>query len=101
MNVTLSLPNDLAAVVKTHPEIKWTQVMREAVAAKAERMMKVRLLEKYLDHEPFTDDEIAWMDEHDWHPVDERELKPEFSRELAKRSKGRFVKAKSVEDLFA
>lgn len=38
VNVTLSVPQELYALMKKHPEIKWTEIMRRAVADLAEKI---------------------------------------------------------------
>ncbi|MBI5037033.1 hypothetical protein HZC09_06865 [Candidatus Micrarchaeota archaeon] len=40
VNVTLSVPQELYALMKKHPEIKWTEVMRRAAADFAEKVEK-------------------------------------------------------------
>lgn len=37
-------------------------------------------------------EELKWLDTHDWHPVDERELKKSLAVELEKIRKGRLKK---------
>jgi len=40
VNMTLAIPKELHAVMKTHPEIKWTHVARAALEEKAEFLKK-------------------------------------------------------------
>jgi hypothetical protein len=68
---------------------------------KDETQMKLQLIQKYAGRIPFTKTEEEWMDEYDWHPVDERAFKPEFIKELVELDKhSKVVKAKNVKDLF-
>ncbi|MEW6328845.1 MAG: hypothetical protein AB1468_01880, partial [Candidatus Micrarchaeota archaeon] len=98
-NMTLGLPPEVEEEIKRHPEIKWTHVAREALIEKAERMRKLDILEKYLDKNEFSDEDLRWMEEHDWHPVDEKRLKREFVSTLEKTRKGSFKKISSLEEL--
>ncbi len=38
VNVTLSVPENIYATMKRHPEIKWTEIMRSAAAKFAEKL---------------------------------------------------------------
>lgn len=100
MNITLSVSGDLEKAIKKHPEIKWTEIARQGMLSEVEKVRKLELLRKFIDKEAFNEDDFNWMDEHDWHPVDERELKPEFIAESKRISKGKFHRAKSMSDLF-
>ncbi len=62
-------------------------------------MRKLDLLEKYLDKEPFSNEERVWMEEHDWHPVDEREFQRDLVSKVEKMRGGRFRKIASVSEL--
>lgn len=77
-NLTLALPQEVIKEMEHHPDIKWTHVAREALIKKAEQMRKLDILSKYLEHQEPSDSDYAWMDEHDWHPVDEMKLKKSF-----------------------
>ncbi len=66
-----------------------------------ETLMKLQLIRKYENKIPFTKSEKEWMEEHDWHPLDERAFKPEFVKQLLSgKGKSRVVKAKNVKDIF-
>jgi len=58
------------------------------------------LCRKYVEKESFTPADLKWMDENDWHPVDKQQMKPGFMKEIQKRSKGKYIKAKSVDEIF-
>lgn len=100
MNITLSVSGELEKLIKEHPEIKWTELARKGMLSEAENLKKLWLLRKFVDKEPISEDDFKWMDEHDWHPVDEMELKPEFVKVVQKRSKGKFRRINSIKDLF-
>ncbi|HVP23412.1 MAG TPA: hypothetical protein VMS77_05820 [Conexivisphaerales archaeon] len=38
MNVTLAVPEDLHRIMKSHPEIKWSEVARQAIWEYARRL---------------------------------------------------------------
>lgn len=63
-------------------------------------MGKTELYRKYVEKEPFMSAELRWMGENDWHPVDMQQMKPDSIKEIQRRSKGRFIKAKSVGEIF-
>ena len=100
MNITLSVSGELEKLIKEHPEIKWTELARQGMLSKAEKMKKLDLLRKFIDKEPLSEADFVWMDENDWHPVDEMELKREFVAKIEKRSKGKFRKIKNIKELF-
>lgn len=35
VNMTMAIPKELHKIMKTHPEIKWTEVARQAIERKA------------------------------------------------------------------
>lgn len=99
-NVTLYVPDNVKRQMDAHSDIRWSDVVRQAILSKINELRKLELLRKYVEKEPFSDDDLRWMDENDWHPVDERQMKLSFVKEVAKRGKGRVIKAKSVNDIF-
>ncbi len=99
-NVTLYMPDDVKHEMDFHSEIKWSEVVRKAIIEKLKELRKLELLRKYVEKEPFTNEDLKWMDENDWHPVDEQQMKLSFIKGVEKRSKGKFVKAKTVDELF-
>ncbi|MDP3741814.1 MAG: hypothetical protein Q8R15_00705 [Candidatus Micrarchaeota archaeon] len=101
MNITLSVSGELEQLVKSHPEVKWTAIARNAMEERAGKMMKLEILRKYIDKEPFAESELQWMDENDWHPVDEKRLKQNFITSIEKASKEKSKKLSSVDELFA
>lgn len=62
--------------------------------------MKKLIFENYLQTGNVSDNEWAFCEKMDWHPVDELPLKEEFKKELEKRKKGPFLKLKMVDELF-
>ncbi|NYZ77001.1 hypothetical protein H0O02_01655 [Candidatus Micrarchaeota archaeon] len=99
-NVTLYVPENVKEEMDEHDEIRWSEVVRKAVIGKLKELKKLELLRKYVEKESFTEEDWKWMDENDWHPVDEKEMKLGFIEEMQKRSKERAIQVKKIEDLF-
>jgi hypothetical protein len=77
-NITLSIPERLRAEMGKHSEIRWSEVARNAILEKIVQLRKLEILRKYVDKEHISEEEWAWMDENDWHPVDEMPMKKPF-----------------------
>ncbi len=99
-NITLYVPENVKKKMDSHSDIRWSEVVRQAINKKLIESRKLEILKKYVEQEPLTDADLVWMDEHDWHPVDEQQMKLSFIKEVEKRSKGKFIKAKNVDELF-
>src|SRR3989338_10330961 len=100
MNITLSVYGELEKMIKEHPEIKWTELARKGMITELERMQKMNILKKMVEKEKFTEQETKWMDEHDWNPVDEMELKPEFVKKIQARNMNKCIKVNNIKDIF-
>jgi hypothetical protein len=81
-NITLSIPEHLRAQMDSYSEIRWSEVAKNAIADKVVELRKLSILKKYVDKQSLSDADFEWMDKHDWHPVDERPLKPSFVASL-------------------
>lgn len=57
--MTLSIPNDLYDVIKSHKEIKWSEIARKAMW---EYASKLKLLNKILEKSEFTEKDAMEMD---------------------------------------
>ena len=57
--MTLSVPNDLYDIIKSHKEIKWSEIARRAMW---EYAMKLNLLDKTLEKSEFTEKDAMEMD---------------------------------------
>ena len=55
-NLTLSIPDDLYEEMKKHPEIRWSEVARQAVWRKLEDL---RRLDELLARSRLTEDDVA------------------------------------------
>jgi hypothetical protein len=99
-NITLYVPENVKKEMDSHDEVRWSEVARKAIMEKIIQMKKLDLLRKYVEKEPFTDEDYAWMDENDWHPVDEKEMKLSFIKKLEKRSKEKSIHVKNIRELW-
>lgn len=92
-SITLSVSEDFKRQLRHFSWVNWSDVAREEA-------MKKLMFENYIETGTITDEEWEFCEKIDWHPVDELPLKDEFKKELEKRKKGRFLKYKSVDELF-
>ena len=92
-SLTLSISEEFKNQLKNFSWVNWSEIARE-------ESLKKLIFENYIKIGKLTDDEWAYCDKIDWHPVDELPLKEEFKKELDKRKKGKFLKFKSVSDIF-
>jgi len=60
VNVTLSVPERLHKVMKSHPEIKWSEVARQAIWQYAERL---ELLDSIAKKSALTEEDAREVDE--------------------------------------
>ncbi|MBM3229524.1 hypothetical protein FJZ26_03770 [Candidatus Parvarchaeota archaeon] len=82
VNITLSVSDTLRLEMNRHNDIRWSEVARNAIVEKIKQLRKLEILRKYVEKEPFSDADLRWMDENDWHPVDERPMKKTFINTL-------------------
>ena len=99
MNITLSVSGEVEQLVKDNRQIKWTEIAREAIKKEAEQLKKLHILQKYMEKKPISEEEWAWMDKIDWHPVDEANYKPQFVKAAVASGKVKSTKVKSLGDL--
>ena len=92
-SLTLSVSEEFKNQLKNFSWVNWSEVAREEA-------LKKLIFENYIKTGKITDDEWEFCDKIDWHPVDELPLKEELRKELDKRKKGKFLKLKSVNELF-
>ena len=99
-NITLYVPEKVKEKMDSYSEIRWSEVVRQAINKKLIETRKLELLKKYVEQEPFNEEDLVWMDEHDWHPVDEQQMKLSFVRAVEKASREKTIKLKSIDELF-
>lgn len=92
-SVTLSVVDEFKGQLKHFPWINWSEIARE-------EMLKKMIFEEYVKTGTLSDEAWEFCDSIDWHPVDELPLKEEFKKETEKRKKEKFIRLKSISDLF-
>ena len=60
VNVTLSVPEELHKVMKSHPEIKWSEIARQAIWRYAERL---EMLDDIARRSELTEKDVLEIDE--------------------------------------
>jgi hypothetical protein len=63
-NMTLSIPNEIHDKMKEFPEIKWSQIARNAILEKVEKMDKLQKIEEIVKKSKLTQkdaDEISLL----------------------------------------
>lgn len=73
--MTLSVPNDLHDIIKSHKEIKWSEIARRAMW---EYAMKLNLLNKILEKSEFTEKDAMEMDK-----IIKRSLREHYETEVS------------------
>ena len=99
MNMTLSLDKNLSQVVQANKYIKWTEVARDAIKQKAIEIKKAEIFNKYAKKQELSEEEYNFLEEIDWHPVDELSLKDSFVKELKRADNEKRIKLKSIKNL--
>jgi hypothetical protein len=98
-NITLSVSESLRMEMDKHSDIRWSEVARNAILEKMIQLRKHEILRKYIDKEPISEKDWAWMDENDWHPVDELPMKPAYIKSLKAAMKAP-TKKTTIDELF-
>lgn len=73
--MTLSVPHDLYDIIKSHNEIKWSEIARRAMW---EYAMKLKLLDKILEKSEFTEKDAMEMDK-----IIKRSLRERYEKEVS------------------
>lgn len=92
-SITLSINEELKDQLKRFQWVNWSEIAREET-------LKKLIFENYLRTGKITDGEWNFCEKIDWHPVDELPLKEDLKKELEKRKKEKFIKVKSVDEIF-
>ena len=92
-SITLSVSEDFKSQLKQFLWVNWSEIAREETVRKL-------IFENYIKTGSLSDEEWKFCDKIDWHPVDELPLREKFKKELEKRKKGKFLKVKSVAEIF-
>ena len=92
-SITLSVSDEFKNQLKDFSWVNWSEIARQET-------MKKLIFENYIKTGMVNDEDWEFCEKIDWHPVDELPLKAEFRREMSKRKKEKFLKIKSVDDIF-
>ena len=92
-SLTLSISEEFKNQLKNLSWVNWSEIARE-------ESLKKLIFENYLKTGSITDDEWAFCDKINWHPVDELPLKEDYKKKLEARKKEKPMKVKSVSEIF-
>ena len=92
-SLTLSVSEEMRNQLKTFLWVNWSEIAREEA-------IKKLIFENYIKTGDLSDEEWAFCEKIDWHPVDELPLKEDFKKEMERRKKEKSIKFNSVEELF-
>lgn len=92
-SITLSVNEELKGQLKRFQWVNWSEIAREET-------IKKLIFEHYLKSGDITNEEWAFCEKIDWHPVDELPIREEHVRQLEKSKKGKTKKYKSVDEFF-
>lgn len=91
-SLTLTMDEEMRNQIKAFMWINWSEIAREEA-------MKKLIFENYIKTGIVDDEEWAFCEKIDWHPVDELPLKKEFIEKINKIKEEKSIKFKSVADL--
>jgi len=92
-SLTLSITEEMKEKLKRFLWVNWSEIAREEA-------IKKLIFENYIKTGNISNEEWAFCEKIDWHPVDELPLKAEFKEEIERRKKEKSIKFNSVSDLF-
>jgi hypothetical protein len=93
VSVTLSVSDDFKSELESFSWVNWSGIARE------EAMKKV-ILEEYLKTRKVTDQQWAFCESIDWHPVDELPMKKSFARKVSAAMRETPIKIDDVHAFF-
>ena len=91
-SITLSVNEELKNQLKKFQWINWSEIAREET-------IKKLIFEHYLRNGDITDQEWAFCEKIDWHPVDELSMKEDFIKEMRERKKEKGIKFNNIREL--
>ena len=91
-SLTLSVSEEMKNQLKSFMWVNWSEIAREEA-------IKKLIFENYIKTGNITDNEWAFCERIDWHPVDELPLKKEFIEKLRKIKKEKGIKFKNIAEL--
>ena len=57
-NMTLAIPDDLHKIMKEHPDIRWSEVARQAFIARLTTAEKLRIMDKITEKSRLTPEDV-------------------------------------------
>lgn len=91
---TLSVSDEFKSQLKAHKWVNWSEVAREEAQKKL-------IFERYVKTGDISNEDWAFCEALDWHPVDELPFKEDFLKRIAAAKKERSRKIKSISEIFA
>ena|SRR3989338_1548459 len=91
-SLTLSVSESFRDQLKHFQWVNWSEIAREEA-------MKKLIFDNYMKTGELTDEEWAFCEKIDWHPVDELPLKAEFIKKMQSAKKEKGIKFKSMAEL--
>ncbi|WP_321418573.1 hypothetical protein [uncultured Methanomethylovorans sp.] len=91
--LTIPIDDELYDKVQNLSWIRWSKVVQDGIR-------KRKILETYIREKSISEDDAAFCETIDWHPVDELLIKQEVIAKLKKSDKRSAVAVKDVSDIF-
>lgn len=91
--LTIPIDDELYDKVQSLSWIRWSKVVQDGIR-------KRKILETYLREKSISEDDAAFCEAIDWHPVDELPIRQEVIDKLKKADKRSLVAVRNVSDIF-
>ena len=91
-SLTLSVSEEMRNQLKAFLWVNWSEIAREEA-------IKKLIFENYIKTGDLSDEEWAFCEKIDWHPVDELPLKEEFIKKMREIKKEKPIKFKNIDEL--
>ena len=91
-SLTLTMDEQMRNEIKAFMWVNLSEIAREET-------LKKLIFENYIKTGTISDEEWAFFEKIDWHPVDELPLKEEFIKKLKEIKKEKSIKFNSIADL--
>ena len=91
--LTIPIDDELYDQVQKFSWVRWSKVVQDGIR-------KRRILETYIREKSISEDDAAFCETIDWHPVDELFIRQEVIDKLKKSDKRSAVAVTDVSDIF-
>ncbi|MFA0823695.1 MAG: hypothetical protein ACC612_12520 [Methanomethylovorans sp.] len=91
--LTIPIDDELYDQVQKFSWVRWSKVVQDGIR-------KRRILETYIREKSISEDDAAFCETIDWHPVDELSIRQEVIDKLKKSDKRSAVAVTDVSDIF-